>query len=55
MKVDRSLQEVWDWKDEIYKESKDKSAHGIAKTIRLEVDVLRKSKRFPSSKIALSR
>ena len=43
LKIDRALQEVWDWKDDIYKESKDKSAHGIARTIRKEVEILKKS------------
>ena len=45
LKTDRALQEVWDWKDAIYKESKDKSVWGIAKTIRKEVDSLKKFKK----------
>ena len=45
LKVDRALQEVWDWKEAIYKDSKDKSARGIAKTIRKEAKVLSKSKK----------
>ena len=44
LKTHKALQEVWDWKDAIYKDSKDKSTHGIAKTIRKEVQNLKKSK-----------
>ncbi len=36
LKTDRALKEVWDWKDSIYKDSKDKSVQGIAKIIRKE-------------------
>ena len=44
LKIDKALQEVWDWKDAIYRDSKDKSVRGIAKTIRKEVKNLKKSK-----------
>ena len=54
LKVDKALQEVWDWKDAIYKDSKDKSVRGIAKTIRKEAEALKKSKRFYSKKNILS-
>ncbi len=43
LKIDKALQEVWDWKDAIYKDSKDKSVRGIAKTIRKEIKILKKS------------
>ncbi len=49
LRVDKALQEVWDWKEAIYKESKDKSVHGIAKTIRKEAKNLKKPGR-PHSK-----
>ena len=55
LKIDRALQEVWDWKDAIYKDSKDKSVRGIAKTIRREVKNLKKSARIRSKKTASSR
>ena len=42
LKVDKALQEVWDWKAAIYKDSKDKSVRGIAKTIRKEAENLKK-------------
>ena len=43
LRIDRALQEVWNWKDDIYKESKNKSAHGIAETIHKEVKILKRS------------
>ncbi len=55
LKVDRALQEVWDWKDAIYKDSKDKSVRGIAKTIRKEAEILTKSKNPHSKKSNPSR
>ena len=52
-KTDRALQEVWNWKDAIYKDIKDKSTHGIAKTIRKEAGDIKKknlrSKKLHSS------
>ncbi len=53
LKVDRVLQQVWDWKDAIYQDSKDKSVHGLAEMIRKESATLRKSNRLHSKKIAL--
>ena len=55
LKIDKALKQVWDWKDAIYKESKDKSVRGIASTIRKEAAALRKSGRLYSKKIALAR
>ena len=46
LKIDKALKQVWDWKDAIYKESKDKSVSGIASTIRKEEAALRKSGRL---------
>lgn len=54
LKIDRALQEVWNWKDAIYKDSKDKSARGISKTIRKETENLKKSKRFHFKKAIVS-
>ena len=54
IKVDRALQEVWDWKDAIYKESKDKSVHGVASTIRKRAAALRNSRRFNEKKSTVS-
>lgn len=55
LKIDKALQEVWDWKDAIYKDSKDKSVRGIARTIRKEIEILKKSSRLHSKKSNLSR
>ena len=55
LKIDRALQEVWDWKDAIYKDSKDKSVRGIAKTIRKEVANLKKSNHIHSKRTHSSR
>ncbi len=46
LKIDKALQEVWDWKDSIYKNSKDKSVRGISQAIRKEVEALSKSNRL---------
>ena len=54
LKVDKALQQVWDWKDAIYKDSKDKSVHGIAATIRKEAAALRKSGRLHLGKPVLA-
>ena len=54
MRVDKALKQVWDWKDAIYKESKDKSAHGIASTIRKEASALKKSGRLHVRKTVLA-
>jgi hypothetical protein len=43
MKAERSLKEVWGWEDAVYRKSKDKSAHGIADTVRREAAALKKS------------
>jgi len=34
MKVDKSLQEVWDWKDQVYRETKDRSMKETVENIR---------------------
>lgn len=34
MKVDKSLQEVWDWKDKVYEETKHLSIKETAENIR---------------------
>ena len=34
MKVDASLQEVWDWKNKVYEETKDLSMRGAVENIR---------------------
>ena len=54
LKIDNALQQVWDWKDAIYKDSKDKSVHGIATSIRKEAAALRKSGRLHLRKIRLA-
>ena len=37
MKVDRSLREVWDWKDKVYEETKHLSVREAAKKIHEDV------------------
>ena len=54
LKIDKALKQVWDWKDAIYKESRDKSVRGIAATIRKEAAALKKSGHLRLSKAALS-
>ena len=54
LKIDKALQQVWDWKEAIYKDSKDKSVHGIAETIRKEAAALRKFGRIRLKKTALA-
>jgi hypothetical protein len=54
LKVDKALQQVWDWKDAIYKDSKDKTVHGMAAAIRKEAAALRQSGRLHSRKTAVA-
>ena len=54
LKIDKALKQVWDWKDAIYKESKDKSVRGIASTIRKRAAALRKSMRLHLKKTAVA-
>ena len=54
LKIDTALQQVWDWKDAIYKDRKDKTVHGIALTIRKESEALRKSGRLHLRKTAVA-
>lgn len=42
MKVDRSLQEVWDWKDKVYKETKSLSIRETARKIHEDVQEIKK-------------
>lgn len=55
MKIDRSLKEVWDWKDQVYEETKDlsmeerinkikKDADKILKESKLDLKILKKGK-----------
>ena len=54
LKIDKALKQVWDWKDAIYKESKDKSVRGIVSTIRKRAAALRKSGRLHVRKTTLA-
>ncbi len=40
MKVDKSLKEVWDWKDRIYEETKTLSMEDRVNKIRADVDMI---------------
>ncbi|MFH1617616.1 MAG: hypothetical protein ABIB65_03465 [Candidatus Margulisiibacteriota bacterium] len=42
MKIDRSLQEVWDWKDNVYQETKHLSVTEAAKKIHEDVEQIKK-------------
>ena len=42
MKVDKSLQEVWDWNDKVYLETKHLSVRDTAKKIHKDVQQIKK-------------
>lgn len=42
MKVDKSLQEVWDWKDKVYQETKHLPVREAAKKIHEDVRQIKK-------------
>lgn len=42
MKIDRSLQEVWDWKDNIYQETKHFSMKEAAQKIHEDAEQIKK-------------
>ena len=42
MKVDKSLQEVWDWKDKVYQETKHLPVREAAKKIHEDVQQIKK-------------
>ena len=42
MKVDRSLQEVWDWKDALYQETKNMNWEERAAHLRKKADTIEK-------------
>lgn len=42
MKVDKSLQEVWDWKDSVYQQTKHLSAREAAKKIHEDAQQIKK-------------
>lgn len=42
MKVDKSLQEVWDWKDKVYEEMKHLSVRETARKIHEDVQQIKK-------------
>ncbi len=42
MKVDKSLQEVWDWKDKVYQETKNLSVREASKKIHEDVGQIKK-------------
>ena len=46
MKVDKALQEVWGWKDEIYKENRGESFRELVKFIHREAGILKKENRL---------
>jgi hypothetical protein len=50
IKVDRALQEVWDWKDEIYRLNKGKSVSDVVKFIRREASFFRSRRKLPPKK-----
>lgn len=41
MKVDKSLQEVWDWKDSVYQQTKHLSVRETAKKIHEDVQQIK--------------
>jgi len=48
MRIDKSLQEVWDWKDKIYQESKDLSLKEAVDKIRRETYEISEKYNFTS-------
>ncbi len=38
MKIDRALQEVWNWKDQIYNQNRGKSMNALVKFIHEEAE-----------------
>ena len=40
MKVDKSLLEVWDWKEKVFKDSENLSLKDAAENIRKEAEIL---------------
>ncbi len=42
MKVDKSLQEVWDWKDKVYEKTKHLSVRETARKIHEDVHQIKK-------------
>lgn len=42
MKVDKSLQEVWDWKEKVYEEMKNLSVREAARKIHKDVQQIKK-------------
>ena len=42
MRVDKSLQEVWDWKDKVYQATKNLSVRETAKKIHEDVERIKK-------------
>jgi len=42
MKVDRSLQEVWEWKDEVYRQTKHLSMKQTARKIHEDAQEIKK-------------
>ena len=42
MKVDKSLQEVWDWKDSVYQQTKQLSVRETSKKIHKDVQQIKK-------------
>jgi hypothetical protein len=43
MKVDKSLQEVWDWKDKVYQETKHLSIRDTVKKIHEDAQRIKKT------------
>ena len=48
MRVDKSLQEVWDWKDKVYQATKNLSVRETAKKIHEDVERIKKNMAWSS-------
>jgi len=54
MKVDKSLQEVWEWKEKVYQETKNLSVKETAEKMRRETEELTKKYNLQFKKGVLS-
>lgn len=54
MKIDKSLEEVWDWKDKVYESTKNLSIKEAAKRIHNEVEQIRKKYNIKLKKVSLT-
>lgn len=52
MKIDKSMQDVWDWKDKVYEEGKGFSVKEAAEKIRKETEMISKKYNLNLRKIS---